>query len=232
MSTEVRTTDGVIALHNLQAQVASLEHLAHNGCLNASDWGDLIDLLALRGQILGCAEDIARARTLAAQRGGSTGSDGWDHLRLARTHDWFHQFAEALANLASAERQGVPSPVVNAERALVLHHLGRTGDALRLAHDEAGRRPGFSALATLAVLHAERDEPAEAERFFEASRAQYRCVSPFPIAQLDLQRGRMWLRQGHLPQARRWFTAVVQRVPGHVPAQQNLATINGLQPGV
>ena len=67
----------------------------------------------------------------------------------------------------------------------------------RLPEDRVSiRRPGFDTLAALAVLQAEIGEPHTADTHFGASRARYRSVSPFPLAILDYQHGRMWLAAG------------------------------------
>ena len=59
------------------------------------------------------------------------------------------------------------------------------------------RRADFESVAGLAALHAERGETAEAEPLFDESYLRYRGVSPFPLAQLEFQRGHMWREAGH-----------------------------------
>jgi tetratricopeptide (TPR) repeat protein len=93
----------------------------------------------------------------------------------------------------------------------------------------AERRPGFETLGALAVLHAERGEVAEAERQFNESRARFRGVSPFGLAQLDFQRGHMWQEQGNLWRAREWFTAAWRRLPAYAPAEGHLAEVEAAQ---
>ena len=73
------------------------------------------------------------------------------------------------------------------------------------------------------MLYAERGETAAAEPLFAQSQARYRSVSPFPLALLDFQRGRMWLGQDDPQRARGWFSAAAQRVPAYAPAQGHLA---------
>ena len=84
--------------------------------------------------------------------------------------------------------------------------------------------PASPRSAALAVLHAERGETAAAEPLFAASRARYRSVSPFPLAQLDFQRGRMWLRAGRLPARPRLVRRPPRAaLPAYAPAQGHLA---------
>ena len=61
MAAQIRTTDGTIALANLDAQIESLERQAARGRLLSRWSADLVDRLTLRGQILGCIADCERA---------------------------------------------------------------------------------------------------------------------------------------------------------------------------
>ena len=87
------------------------------------------------------------------------------------------------------------------------------------------RRADFASLGALASLYAESGDVATAERFFDESRARYRGVSPFPLAQLDFRRAQMWLAQGDLHRARSWLGAAHRRLPGYAPAQGHLAEV-------
>jgi tetratricopeptide (TPR) repeat protein len=214
----IRTTDGGIALRNLEAQLEGLAREAARGRLRGHWWAALVDLLSLRGEILGRMEDHERAAVLAEQFVRERPGDGLAYLARARTWATWHRFADALADLDRAEQRGMDAASLSAERATALHHLGRSDDGLALAQTAADRKPSFTTIAALAVLHAERGEVAAAEFLFEESRARYRSVSPFPLAQLDVQRGRMWLREGDRLRARIWFEAAGQQVPGYAPA--------------
>jgi tetratricopeptide (TPR) repeat protein len=226
MPAEIRTTNGVIALRNLQAQIASLEALDGSGRLAIPMRVDLIELLALRGELLGCITDTQQAASLAERLVDDAPTEGLAWLSRARTHGTFHRFADALADLDQAAHLGAPPESLSAERVLVLHHLGRSDEALTLARAAADRQLDFTSLATLAVLHAERDQPAAAEPCFAEAVARYWRISPFPLALLDVQRGRMWLRQADYARARSWFASALQRVPGMVPAQRHLTEID------
>jgi tetratricopeptide (TPR) repeat protein len=225
-ATAIRTTDGTIALRNLQAQIDGLERQTVHERLPSSAWVNLIDLLALRGELLGRIRDYEWAAALAERLVAESPAEGMTFVARARTLATFHRFAEALSDLDRAERLGIDPLAVKAERAAALHQLGRAEEALTLARTSADRRPGFTSLAALAVLHAERGEAAIAEPLFAESRARYRSVSPFPLALLDFQRGRMWLSQDDPQRARSWFAAAAQRVPAYAPAQGHLAEVD------
>lgn len=216
---DIRTTDGTIALRNLHAQIAALEGRGAGGLGDRQGRVDLIDLLALRGQVLGSVADTERAMELADQAVQDAPADGLARLARARVRSDDHQFAAALADLDAAEHLGVGRAAIDAERVPILHHLGRADEALDVGRAAVARHEDFTSLATLAVLYAERGEIEPAEELFAASLARFRGVSPFPVAHLDVQRGRMWQRAGDVRTARAWLDRAVRRVPGHAPAR-------------
>jgi tetratricopeptide (TPR) repeat protein len=230
---DLATTSGVIALANLQGQIDSREAQVHStgsgraaGRLTVAQRIDLIDLLSLRGQILGRIADTERAAGLAEQLVCDAPADGRAWLAQARLRATFHRFAEALADLDAAERFGLDQANLDAERAAIFQALGRYDEALPLRRVAVERRPDFATLGALAGLQAERGQVAEAERLFSEGRRRYRGVSPFPVALLDFQRGLMWLGQGNLQAARVWFDAAQRRVPAYAPALGHLAEVD------
>ncbi|MCB0210269.1 MAG: tetratricopeptide repeat protein [Anaerolineae bacterium] len=223
--TEITTTNGVIAMVNLDAQIDGLEAQATLGRLTAAQGAELIDLLILRGQVLGCIADYERATALAEELVDETPTDGLAWLARAKTRATFHRFTEALADLDEANRLGAKQTELDAERAAIFQALGRYDEALDLRRSAVEYRPDFAALGALAGLQAERGQVAEAERLFSAARERYQGVSPFPIALLDFQHGVMWLGQGDLSAARFWFEAARRRLPTYAPALGHLAEV-------
>jgi tetratricopeptide (TPR) repeat protein len=223
--TRLTTTSGIIALVNLQGQIAGLEAQVAGGRLVVSQRADLIDLLTLRGHILGCIADTERAATLAEQLVCDAPTNGLAFLARARMRATFHRFAEALADLGAATRLGSDRTVLEAECAAVFQALGRYEAAFVLRQNAVEHRPDFATLGALALLQAERGEIAEAERLFGEGRRHYQGVSPFPLAQLDFQRGVMWLEQDDLRNAQVWFNAAQNRVPAYASAQGHLAEV-------
>ena len=223
---EFPLTDGVLAMSNLQAQIEGRERQVIAGrSTTVSDQAEFIELVALRGQILGrivdyeWAEEEAEKLTRNAQGGGTA------FVVLARAQARFHRFAEALADLDKAQQLGTDPAVVDSERASVFQAMGRYEPALTIYSEAAKLRADFDLLGGLATLYAERGEVATAEHLFDESRSRYRGVSPFPLAMLDFQRGLMWLAQDDLPQALRWFEAAVRCLPAFAPAQGHMAEV-------
>ena len=213
---------------NLQAQIDGLAAQlagARSSCGPAvAERARLVDLLILRGDVLGRIADYERAAELALVLVRDAPDDGAAWLARARTRATFHRFAEALNDLEAAGGRG--HAALDAEWAAILQAVGCYAEARVLRRDAAERRPDFTTLGALAVLEAERGEVAQAERLFTDARRRYRGVSPFPVASLDFRRGLMWLGQRDLHTARAWFDVAVGRVPAYAPALGHLAEVD------
>ena len=118
-------TDGSIALLNLQAQIDGLER--HD---TFAETATLIDLLIIRGLILGRISDYERAAQLANRRVGVATTDAAAYLARARTRTVFHRFAEALDDLDRADRLAPNDAAAKRERAAILQAQGRFDEAL------------------------------------------------------------------------------------------------------
>ena len=198
----IRTTNGTIAFANLAAQIDGLELHAVQGWLTSRSWAELVDLLIMRAHVLGRIADYERALALAELRLREASAEGLSFLSLARARGSLHLFKEALSELDVAEQLGIEDAAAQAERAAILQAVGRDDEALVLRRAAVERRADFESVAGLAALHAERGETAEAEPLFDESYLRYRGVSPFPLAQLEFQRGHMWREAGHPLRAR------------------------------
>jgi tetratricopeptide (TPR) repeat protein len=125
---EPSTTSGTIAVVNLHAQI---DGLAARAPRTAAESLGVIDLLLLRGHVLGRIADYERAGELAGQLvRTATGDAGPAFLARARASAAFHRFTAALADLDAAERHGLDRATLDAERATTLQALG--------CHDQAG----------------------------------------------------------------------------------------------
>jgi hypothetical protein len=125
---EPSTTSGTIAVVNLHAQIEGLAERVR-GTASAAEWLGLVDLLTLRGHVLGRIADYERAAEPAERLVGGTTDDGTALLARARTRATFHRFAEALADLDEAEQLGLDRAASESERAVILQAVG--------AHDRA-----------------------------------------------------------------------------------------------
>lgn len=216
-------TDGALAMINLQAQIDGRERLVTIEPGAVRDRIELIELIALRGQIRSSIGDYERAELMAERLTLAAPYDGAALIARARAHGRFHRFRHALADLDAAQQSGADRALVDAERANVFQAVGRYDEAITIYDDLAKRRTDFESLGTMATLTAECGEITAAEALFEESRARYRGVSPIPLALLDFRRGHMWLSQGELCRARSWFESAVHGLPDYSAAQGHLA---------
>lgn len=222
---EFPVTAGVLAMNNLQAQIDGQEQQIMAGRVAVSDEAELIDLVALRGQILGRIVDYEWAEKKAEQLTRDAPADGAAFIARARARARFHRFTDALADLNHAHGLGAEPAVVDTERASVFQAVGRYELAFTIFNARAKRRADFESVGALATLHAERGEIVAAEQLFDETQDRYRGVSPFPLALLDFQRGLMWLTQNDLDRALTWFEAAVRRLPAYAPAQGHMAEV-------
>src|SRR5882724_9800660 len=223
--TELPVTDGTIALLNLRAQIDGLEPDVRLGQATVESRVGLIELITLRGLILGHIADYQRADQMAEQLVRDAATDGTAFVARARTRAVFHRFTDALDDIDRAERLGLNSETTNSDRAAIFQALGRYDEALAIRKEAEDRRGSFENVAALVGLYAERGDSDAAERLYAESRRRYRGVSPFPLALLDFQLGLMWMNNGRLDDARTSFDAARRRVPAYAPAQGHLAEV-------
>jgi tetratricopeptide (TPR) repeat protein len=223
--TEPPATDGTIALLNLQAQIDSLEPDVTLGNATIESRVCLVELITLRGLILGHIADYDWAAEIAEQLVRDAATDGRAFIARARTRAVFHRFTDALDDVDRAERLSIDAETTNPERAAIFQALGRYDEAFAIREEAADRRDSFENVAALVGLYSELGENDAAERLYAQSRRRYRGVSPFPLALLDFQLGLMWMNKGRLDDARTSFDAARRRVPAYAPAQGHLAEV-------
>ena len=111
------------------------------------------------------------------------------------------------------------------ERASVLQAIGRYEEAFEIRSRIAESIADFDSAAGLGSLYADVGDIEAAEGWFEKGCERYRSVSPFAMAQIEFQRGHMWMRQGDLERARDWFLTAWRRLPAYAQAEGHLAEI-------
>ena len=225
MIAERPLTHGTIAVLNLRAQIDALAPQGRLGHVDVDLRVGLVELISLRGLMLGRISDYETAEEIADQLVRDSPNDARALLARARTRATFHRFNDALHYLDRAELLSPDTETVGSERAAIFQALGRYDEALALREEAAQRRPTFENLAALVGLHAERAEIDAAQRQYAESRRQYRGVSPFPLALLDFQMGHMWMEENRLQDARNSFDAARRRVPAYAQAQGHLAEV-------
>jgi tetratricopeptide (TPR) repeat protein len=222
---EKRTTDGHIAVNNLNAQIGAAERQL-NGPQHDFAVTSLIPLLEARAQFLGRLEDYDRAAAYADALVQAGPKNGNAYLARAAMRSSLHRFEPALADLAEAQKLGLAAGKVDPARAMTLHAMGRANEALALQQRLTDADPTMGNLGALAVMIGDRGDREKADALFERAIGVYRDVSPFPVAWIEFQQGQMWERAGQVTKARADYEAAVARLPAYATAQAHLA---GLQ---
>ncbi|AOR36043.1 hypothetical protein BFF78_37780 [Streptomyces fodineus] len=146
------TTADVIAMGNLDARMEGLTGQATRGSLTGDGWGELVELTALRGHVLGRIDEAERAASLAEAFVDQAPNDPRSHVARARLATHFHRFPAALADLDAAAALGLDRRILDEERAALHQAVGRYDEALALHHNALLRRHDFSALSALRWL--------------------------------------------------------------------------------
>lgn len=220
-----RTTDGAIAVGNLDAQIAGTERLGRTRALSVKERASQAELLAQRGQILGRVSDYEAAEAIAESLVQEAPRDPIVWLTRAASRVTFHRFGDALADLDEAERAGASSGARDALRAGILQATGKEAEAMAIRGRLSEAHPDVLTLGAEATLRAARGELDEATRLFAAAIARYRDVSPFPVAWVEFQHGLVWMREEQYAKARELLSSAHRRLPQHVQARGHLAEV-------
>jgi len=178
------TTSGAIAVANLDHQIAQRR-----------DEAGVEDLLLARSRFLGDHEALDRAIAIAEGRFET----GGELLRRARTRSAVHGFADALADVAAAERAGADSDEIVALRASILVATGLACQVVPELEAGVARHPGFASRSALAGAYAAVGRFDDADRVYVAAMADLDTTSPFPYAWVHFARGAMWAEHGGDP---------------------------------
>ncbi len=221
-----RTTSAEIYLGNLDARIATLEKRLAAG--NADRAEALAGQLYHRYKVRGRVEDADRATDLLADRADKGWLSPGGMVLYAIALSGLHRFDEADAWLQQARDAGAQMDQWRDVAADMLVARGRY-DALK---DDfaASAEPvaDFYALAHRADLRLLKGDLAGAERHYLAAQTQYRDSNPVPLAWLHTQMGIAYLRHGRIEDARRFFAAAVDRLPGYYLAEEHLAECEAL----
>lgn len=207
----VDTTSGAIAMANLDQQIIQL-----------GDQPGVVELLLVRARFMGDYEALDRASAIAEARCETSG----ELLRRARTRAAVHRFADALADLAAAERAGAKADETDGLRGSILVATGRAADAIAQLESEAIRHPGFASRSALAGAYAAVGRLADADGLYVAALTDLDTTLPFPYAWVYFARGLMWAEQGKDgPRGEALYAKALMYLPGFVAASIHLAEL-------
>ena len=221
---ELPTTDGTIALGNLEASLNTAQQLAALRPTEAGTRTRLIQLLCSRAQYRGTLSDYDRAAAEVDSLFKQAPNEGSAYFARAQVRLVFHEFAAAETDLAEAERlDSELRPGVERLRLSLWVAQGKSEAALAGYRAQRKMAPDVSGMGAEAGLLADRGDWDAAQALYTEAQHYFRDVSPFPLAWLYLQNGLMWERAGRRSRAEEFFAAAVARLPGYAPATAHLA---------
>jgi tetratricopeptide (TPR) repeat protein len=223
---ELPTTDGQIALDNLEGSLLSMQKFAQTRPTDAVIQMRIVQLLCARAQFRGTLADYQRAAAQVENSFRVAPKAAHSFVARARIRAVFHDFAGAEKDLAAAEKlEPDLRDSVAASRLSLLAAQGQDEPALAAYRELRKKAPDIMTTGAEAALLADRGELAAAEDLFIAAQGHFRDVSPFPVAWLYFQHGLMWERVGRLGRAEELYSAAVSRLPGYAPATSHLAAV-------
>lgn len=205
------TTDAAIAVGNFMSLYAVMPP------------GQRVSMLATHAQFFGALDDYDAALRAADElvKAHPKVAQAW--LQRAGARQSLHEFAGALADLATAENLGADGDAVDAGRAGVWQALGRYDEALAVRRRLVKARATTATLTAYATLRGEMGDVAGAEATFLDAQEAFRDVSPFTLAWLYFQAGLVEERAGRPSAARELYEAAHARLPEYAPATGHLA---------
>ncbi|HEY8090650.1 MAG TPA: hypothetical protein VIF09_22465 [Polyangiaceae bacterium] len=215
------TTSPVVALHNLDADVADREKRARAGEPNAPV--ELVSFYLRRAKYVGRVADLEAADRTSAGLVAAREGDAQAHLTRATALSAIHEFAAALGELDRAAALKGRGPELDGERASVLLAVGREDEAAALLPAVNTASP--SELAIRGGVEARLGHAAESDRLFELARARYRDVSAFAVAGMDFEHSRALELSGDRPRARAYLAEAATVMPTYAHAVVHLASL-------
>lgn len=216
-----RTTAGAIYLDNLSARIDGLEQRVA-GAATEADRLRLASAVYHRYRLLGRLDDAERALALLDDPAAPVASAEGLMLRSV-VMAGFHRFDEARAALDRIAPIEVDAAELRRHRddlQVALGGYAALRDDFAVSMQPVGDLYQLAHRADLRVLLGDIDG---AERQYWAAQTLYHDTSPVPLAWLHTQMGIALLRYDRIEEARRFFVAAVERLPGYYLAEEHLA---------
>ncbi|MEZ4272274.1 MAG: hypothetical protein R3C68_12855 [Myxococcota bacterium] len=220
-----RTTDGGIALSNLDAQIDGLQgaFLRNPSPMLATRW---VDSLIARASFTGSFEDLGQALAVADQCVAlNPPTEAKCILLRATAHSSVHRFHDSLEDVNHAETIA-PNIGANLRATIAMATGDDLGPALTLRRSRVDAHRSLETLADLAATIARTGDYQQADILYREAIALYADVSPLPLAALAFQRGVMWGEQAARPDlALQHYREAVRLLPNYVVANVHLAEL-------
>jgi hypothetical protein len=205
------TTTSMIAVENLDQQIAQL-----------GDEPGVVEFLLVRQRFLSDYEALDRACAITERRSETSG----DLLRRARTRAAVHRFADALVDIAAAERKGANAEETRGLRASILVATGHADEGIPQLQADVFRRPGFASRSALAAAYAIVGRLTDADRLYVSALGDLDTTLPFPYAWIYFARASMWADKGNdAARGEALYQRALTYVPVFVTANAHLAKL-------
>jgi tetratricopeptide (TPR) repeat protein len=222
---ELATGDGGIAMGNLEAQIEGTEDLFHRDPKDTDQLRALVNLISTRAQYTSKVADLEKTLELADELVKLAPDKPESYETRGRARSGLHLFKLATEDFDEALKHGGDRAKQSASRASVLQAEGDLDGAMVLRESAAAASPDISTLVPKAELLGELDKPNDADLLFRDAWANYKSVSPFPIAWLLFQEASMWEKQGNVARAKAFYEAAYERLPAYAHAASHLAAL-------
>jgi len=214
-----------LAVRNFNSQVDAATRQVQANPRNLPARQHLVGLLLSRTQYLGTWDDFDTAFALVDEAIAL----GLNPAKTAKMHatvlSAVHRFDEALVELDRAESLGAK-------------HLAAARETISLARGEspnsviaerrsvASATPSYKSETKLAAALTMGHLFDESDKAYQAALSEYRDVSPFPIAWVAFQRGKMWSEMaGDTERAMGLYQDAVATLPQYVVGNVHLAEL-------
>src|SRR5258708_24451677 len=223
------TTDGALAVGNLEAEIAQAERQLRQRPDDVRRAGALVDRLLTRAQYAGRLADLDRALAVGDAAVTRSPNSGDAHLLRARGLAAFHRFASALDELNTADgllppRDPARDQVLRA-RVVIWQATGDVDKALPYLHAWRRDRPDLTTYGAEAAAYADKREVATASALYDQAKRHYSDVSPFAVAWVEFQEAHLWEIAGRWDRAWPLYASAHARLPAYAAAAGHLATL-------
>jgi tetratricopeptide (TPR) repeat protein len=219
------TTSPELAIADLEGRIDNALARLERAPQPTLAYAELIPLLLARARFLDRPDDydraVAAANAYVEARPGSPDA----YLSRARVYSSVHRFADAARDIDQAHALGAPPSASREVRAALLHATGALDQALAVRRELVEIHPSVDSLGALAALYAELGQRELAADAFARALRAYRDVSPFTLAWLFFQWGRMYEQAGELTGARYLYHLARERLPQYHEVTGHLAGV-------
>lgn len=223
------TTDGRIAVANLDSTRRRLWHRFFQDPVRDGAAESVIECEQLSLQFLGDVFALDRLMDLVSVVVREDADSAGTPLIRAQVASMSHRFADASQHLAEAERRFVESDRVNRIRLSIAQacgsNLSRVLEQRRRLAESSGSLEDRVALGAVLV---DLGDVTNADRTYHEALADYRDISPFPIAWTWFQRGVLWgerVPEPDFDQAENCYQRALEYLPEYSRARIHLAEI-------